>query len=83
MNAKTHYLKVKDHSVSQETFDLLYDSDLDMLVTNPQPSLDVLYKYYDSPDYISHTDGNKSLFEKLYQFVKNIALKIFLQNHLY
>ena len=75
MNAKSHYLKVKDHSVSQETFDLLYDSDLDMLVTNPQPSLDVLDKYYDSPDYLSHTDGNKSLFEKLYQFVRNIALK--------
>ena len=75
MNTKTHYLKVKDHSVSQETFDLLYDSDLDMLVTNPQPSLDVLDKYYDSPDYLSHTDGNKSLFEKLYQFVRNIALK--------
>ena len=75
MNAKTHYLKVKDHSVSQETFDLLYDSDLDMLLTNPQPSLDVLDKYYDSPDYLSHTDGNKSLFEKLYQFVRNIALK--------
>ena len=75
MNTKTHYLKVKDHSVSQETFDLLYDSALDMLVTNPPPSLDVLDKYYDSPDYLSHTDGNKSLFEKLYQAVKNIALK--------
>ena len=75
MNTKPHYLKVKDHSVSQETFDLLYDSDLDMLLTNPQPSLDVLDKYYDSPDYLSHTDGNKSVFEKLYQFVKNIALK--------
>lgn len=70
-----HFLNVKDHSVSQETFELLYDSDLDMLITHPQPSLDKLPSYYESVDYISHTDGNKSLFEKMYQFVKTIALK--------
>ena len=72
---KTFFLKVKDHSVSQESFDLYLDKNLDMLVTNPQPSSNDLSKYYDSPNYISHTDGNKSLFEKLYQAVKNIALK--------
>ena len=72
---KTHYLKVKDHSVSQEIFDLYFDESLDMLVTSPQPDSENLGKYYDSPNYISHTDGNKSLFEKLYQAVKNIALK--------
>ena len=72
---KTHFLKVKDHSVSQEIFDLYYDESLDMLVTSPQPNVENLGKYYDSPNYISHTDGNKSLFEKLYQAVKNIALK--------
>jgi 2-polyprenyl-3-methyl-5-hydroxy-6-metoxy-1,4-benzoquinol methylase len=70
-----HFLNVKDHSVSQETFELLYDSDLDMLITNPQPSLEKLPSYYESVNYISHTDGNKSLFEKMYQFVKSIALK--------
>ena len=72
---KTHFLKVKDHSVSQEIFDLYYDESLDMLVTSPQPDSENLGKYYDSPNYISHTDGNKTLFEKLYQAVKNIALK--------
>jgi 2-polyprenyl-3-methyl-5-hydroxy-6-metoxy-1,4-benzoquinol methylase len=70
-----HFLNVKDHSVSKETFELLHDKDLDMLITHPQPSLDKLPSYYESVDYISHTDGNKSLFEKMYQFVKSIALK--------
>ena len=70
-----HFLNVKDHSVSQETFELLYDENLDMLITHPQPSLEKLPSYYESIDYISHTDGNKSLFEKMYQFVKTIALK--------
>jgi 2-polyprenyl-3-methyl-5-hydroxy-6-metoxy-1,4-benzoquinol methylase len=70
-----HFLSVKDHSVSQETFDLYYDETFDMLLTHPQPSLEKLDRYYESDNYISHTDGNKSLFEKMYQFVKNIALK--------
>ena len=70
-----HFLNVKDYSVSQETFELLHDADLDMLITNPQPSLEKLPSYYESVNYISHTDGNKSLFEKMYQFVKSIALK--------
>jgi len=70
-----HFLKVKDYSVSQETFDLYLDESLDMLITYPQPELDNLGKYYESADYISHTDSKRSLFEKAYHFVKNIALK--------
>ena len=70
-----HFLNVKDYSVSQETFELLYDETLEMLITHPQPSLEKLPSYYESVDYISHTDGNKSVFEKMYQFVKGIALK--------
>lgn len=69
------FLTVQDHSVSQEIFNLYYDSNLDMLVTQPQPSLDQLGKYYESDDYISHTDSKRSLFEKAYHVVKSIALK--------
>ena len=69
------FQKIKDHSVSNETFELLYNSDLDLAFTYPQPSEDKLPRYYDSPDYISHTDGKRSLFEKIYQLVKNSALK--------
>ena len=72
---KKHFLTVKDYSVSQETFDLYHDEILDMLITHPQPSMEDLGKYYESEDYISHTDSKRSLFEKLYHFIKNIALK--------
>jgi 2-polyprenyl-3-methyl-5-hydroxy-6-metoxy-1,4-benzoquinol methylase len=68
------YLKVKDHSVSGETFELQYDENLDMLFTFPKPDAQQLPKYYESEDYISHTDGKRTLFEKTYQFIKNIAL---------
>jgi 2-polyprenyl-3-methyl-5-hydroxy-6-metoxy-1,4-benzoquinol methylase len=72
---KKHFLTVKDYSVSQETFDLYHDQELDMLMTIPQPSIENLGKYYESVDYISHTDSKRSLFEKIYHFVKSIALR--------
>ncbi len=75
ISKKKHFLTVKDYSVSKETFDLYHDETLDMLITHPQPSLENLGKYYESEDYISHTDNKRSLFEKLYHFIKSIALK--------
>ena len=73
--SKKHFLTVKDHSVSKEIFELYHDETLDMLITSPQPDLENLGKYYESEDYISHTDNKRSLFEKAYHVVKNIALK--------
>ena len=75
ISKKKHFLTVKDYSVSKETFDLYHDEVLDMLITFPQPNLENLGKYYESEDYISHTDNKRSLFEKLYHFIKSIALK--------
>ena len=72
---KKHFLAVKDYSVSKETFDLYHDEALDMLITSPQPDLENLGRYYESVDYISHTDSKRSLFEKMYHFIKSIALK--------
>lgn len=69
------FLTVKDHSVSKEIFNLYHDEKLDLVYTYPQPDAISLPKYYDSEDYISHTDGKRSLFEKAYHFVKSIALK--------
>jgi len=67
--------KVKDFSVSKETFDLHYNPEYDMLITFPKPTLEKLPSYYESEDYISHTDGKRSFFEKIYQLVKSYALK--------
>lgn len=72
---KPVYITVKDHSVSRETFQLLLNEELQLLKTHPQPAPAELGKYYESDDYISHTDGKRSLFEKLYHTVKQKALR--------
>lgn len=67
-------MTVKDHSVSGEVFTLQYDAKYHMYSTTPKPSLEELPSYYESENYISHTDGKRSLFEQLYQLVKGITL---------
>lgn len=69
------FKKVKDYSVSNEVFELHHNPEYDMLLTFPKPSPEQLPSYYESADYISHTDGKRSLFEKMYQAIKSIALK--------
>ncbi|WP_024768614.1 class I SAM-dependent methyltransferase [Aquimarina macrocephali] len=68
------FIECKDYTVSGEKFQLLYDKEYDMLVTSPKPNEKELGKYYESEDYISHTDSKRSLFEKLYHLVKTYSL---------
>jgi len=72
---KHTYLRVKDASVSQEVFQLIYNEDLEMLETFPQPEISKLANYYKSDDYISHTDTKRNLLESVYHWVRRIALK--------
>ncbi|WP_293891879.1 class I SAM-dependent methyltransferase [Flavobacterium sp.] len=69
------FKKVRDYSVSKEIFELHHNPEYDLLITFPKPSPEKLPRYYDSEDYISHTDGKRSLFERIYHLIKNIALK--------
>ncbi|WP_298237224.1 class I SAM-dependent methyltransferase [uncultured Algibacter sp.] len=74
-NSNHTHLKVKDHSVSGEEFELIRNSEHGFLETTPQPSSDKLPEYYKSEDYISHTDSKRNLFEKVYHLVRIISLK--------
>ncbi len=69
------YLTVKDHSVSGETFELIKNTEYGFLKTIPEPSSDKLPDYYKSEDYISHTDTQRNLFEKVYHIIRRISLK--------
>lgn len=84
-NHKKKYLSVKDYLVSGETFELVHDTDSDFLKTFPQPKIEELPKYYESQEYISHTDEKRGLISSLYQLVKKWSLqkkaKLILQQH--
>ena len=69
------FLECKDQTVSRETFTLFKNAKRDMLVTLPQPSEKRLPGYYESEDYISHTDSRRNLMEMAYQVVREFSLK--------
>lgn len=68
-------LTVRDHLVSGEEFHLFHNPEIDMLITSPQPPARQLFKYYQSDQYISHTDKDRGLLATIYQMVKKYAIK--------
>ena len=71
---QTKKISCKDYTVSNQKFDLVYNNKMEMYETFPQPKIEDLGAYYESEDYISHTDSKKSLTDKLYQIVKSYTL---------
>lgn len=78
-NQNNIHLTTKDFLVTGESFALQYDEQLDMLITSPQPSEEMLANYYESDEYISHTDNSKGLLAVLYKWVKKYSLSKKLQ----
>jgi 2-polyprenyl-3-methyl-5-hydroxy-6-metoxy-1,4-benzoquinol methylase len=89
MNATIHYtncpvcnatnihpaLKVKDHTVSREIFEVWECNDCDLRFTQDVPDENAIGRYYQSEDYISHTETSKGLINRLYLFVRKRTLK--------
>jgi 2-polyprenyl-3-methyl-5-hydroxy-6-metoxy-1,4-benzoquinol methylase len=68
------FLECKDHFVSQENFNILRCSNCGFLFTAPVPALSEMGKYYKSDKYISHSDTQKGLINKIYHKVRDIML---------
>lgn len=66
------FLTTKDYAVTGREFKLLHDEKMDMLVTSPQPA--AMEEYYDSQNYISHSNSRRDLSEKLYHLIKKYTL---------
>ena len=68
-------LEVRDHFSSDESFPLYDCAQCALRFTNRFPSEDSIGAYYDSPNYISHTDTREGLANRLYHFARGIMLK--------
>jgi SAM-dependent methyltransferase len=74
-NTTTHFaLRVKDHSVSQEFFDIYECSRCSFRFTKDPPEEGKMGRYYQSEDYISHSNTRKGLVNSLYHAVRNHTL---------
>jgi len=67
-NSCTFFTKIDDFLVSRETFELFYDAEWDMLITQPIPT--DLDKYYQSAEYKPHEHQSKSVLDKVYNYIR-------------
>ena len=69
------FLSCKDYTVSKEIFNICECKNCNFKYTNPIPNPEVLGNYYQSEEYISHSDTDKGLVSKLYKIVRNYTIK--------
>jgi 2-polyprenyl-3-methyl-5-hydroxy-6-metoxy-1,4-benzoquinol methylase len=68
-------LEVKDQLVSRETFHIVECSNCKLRFTNPRPPAEELGNYYQSEDYISHSNEANNLVDRLYKIARYFTLR--------
>jgi 2-polyprenyl-3-methyl-5-hydroxy-6-metoxy-1,4-benzoquinol methylase len=68
------YLTVKDFSVSKDDFDLVICEGCSFVCTQNIPDENSIAPYYKFDDYISHTDTQVGLVNKLYHYIRKKTL---------
>ena len=68
------FIPGKDFFLTGEAFDIVKCHECGFRFTNPRPKSEDLGKYYESTDYISHSDSRKGLFASVYQLVRKYTL---------
>lgn len=58
--------EVRDYTVSNKKFSIWQNNELDFRFTNPVPDENEIKNYYQSEDYISHSEIKKGLINRLY-----------------
>ncbi len=74
-NSWHKHLDCIDHTVSHETFQITACSGCGLLATNPQPRDEDISAYYESADYISHTDKPASIIDRIYLIARRFTLE--------
>jgi len=66
------YIKCKDHLLSGEIFKIDQCKNCGLLFTNPRPEKYEINKYYQTSEYISHSNTTKGIVNKIYHQVRKI-----------
>lgn len=68
-------LVCRDYLVTSENFSIYFCSECNFAFTQDFPSEHEIGKYYDAPEYVSHSDTNKGLVNTLYHIARKISLR--------
>lgn len=67
-------MSLHDYFLTGELFQITGCQECNLRFTNPKPSEGELPKYYDSPDYISHSSSTSGLMNYMYKLVREYTL---------
>jgi 2-polyprenyl-3-methyl-5-hydroxy-6-metoxy-1,4-benzoquinol methylase len=67
--------KAKDYTVSNEMFHIVTCDSCRLIYTNPRPAANEAGPYYHANAYISHSDTNEGIVNKLYHAVRKLTLQ--------
>lgn len=70
-----NFLICKDHTVSNETFQLRKCTSCGFVLTSPRPADAELPGYYQSDAYISHSNKSTNLVDQVYKLARRFTLK--------
>lgn len=66
---------VTDHSISKEDFALVKCQSCELLFTSPRPDKKHIWRYYESEDYISHSNRSATVIDLIYKIVREISIR--------
>jgi SAM-dependent methyltransferase len=69
------FLVCKDYTVSKDKFTIVECNSCGFHFTNPRPEEAIASKYYQSDEYISHSDTRKGIINNLYHYARKFTLK--------
>jgi len=70
----SHYLRCRDHLVSGEYFELYQCHNCGLIFTQGHPDASDIGRYYESDEYVSHSNTSGGLLNCIYQAVRKIML---------
>jgi 2-polyprenyl-3-methyl-5-hydroxy-6-metoxy-1,4-benzoquinol methylase len=70
----SEFLICKDYSVSGKNFPISQCQDCGFKFTNPRPAAEEIGAYYESEDYISHSNTSKGFINQLYQLARKYTI---------
>ncbi|MCW3086718.1 MAG: SAM-dependent methyltransferase, partial [Sediminibacterium sp.] len=69
-------LSAKDHTVTQEVFEIWHCDECSLRFTQRVPNAAAIGPYYQSASYVSHSDTEKGLINRLYHLIRNHTLQV-------
>ena len=73
-NIISNHIICKDHMITDESFVITQCSSCTFLFTNPRPNSDNIAKYYQSEEYISHSNKASNLINFVYKITRHFTL---------